>query len=134
VPSAAAAITAAATARPAATSAASTLGLRAGFVNYQIPTTEILAIERIDGAVGVFIIVYFHECKSARLSREAVANKIYCRGSDASLGKPFVQLLLRRGKRKVPDIELLHRRTPSFRNPLAVAERTEGTAGEFGQS
>jgi hypothetical protein len=107
--------TAASGASAAATSAA--LSLRPSFVDYQVPPAEILPVQRVDGAICVFVALHFDEGKTARLSREAVSNQIDARGSNADLREPFLQLLFRRGKRKIADVELLHLPTPSARNP-----------------
>jgi hypothetical protein len=112
---AAAAITTTASATSTAPGAA--LSLRPGFIDYEIPTAEILAVQRVDRAVGVFVALHFHEGKTAGLSREAITNEIDTRGSYANLCEPFLQLLFRRGKRKIADVELLHLPTPSARNP-----------------
>jgi len=50
------------------------------------------------------------------------------------LSEPLVELFFGCGKREITDIELLHLRTPSVRNPLRVAERTEEKSVEYGQS
>src|SRR6185437_2549784 len=106
--------TAAATAPAAATA---TLGLRPSFIDYQVPAAEILSVEGIDGAIGVFVVLDFDEGETAGLSREPVPNKIDARGSNADLCEPFLKLLFRRRKRKIADVELLHLPTPSARNP-----------------
>jgi hypothetical protein len=98
-------------------SAATTLSLRARLVYHQVPAAEILAVQGVDGAVSIFIALYFDEGKTARLSRETVTNEIDARGSNANLREPFLKLLFRRRKRKIPDVELLHLPTPSARNP-----------------
>jgi hypothetical protein len=112
---AAAAITTASSAT--STAPAATLSLRPGFIDHEVPAAEILAVQRVDGAVGVFVTLHFHEGKAAGLSREAITNEIDTRGSYANLCEPFLQLLFRRGKRKIADVELLHLPTPSARNP-----------------
>jgi hypothetical protein len=112
---AAAAITTASSAT--STAPAATLSLRPGFIDHEVPAAEILAVQRVDRAVGVFIALHFHEGKAAGLSREAITNEIDTRGSYANLCEPFLQLLFRRGKRKIADVELLHLPTPSARNP-----------------
>ncbi|HZV60475.1 MAG TPA: hypothetical protein VFF42_09040, partial [Candidatus Eremiobacteraceae bacterium] len=74
-----AAMTAATTAVPTPTarpSPAATCAfcLRPGFVNYQIATAKILAVQGINGAIRIFVIGYFDECKTARLSSKTVTN------------------------------------------------------------
>ena len=118
VAAAPAAVSAASTRSPAAT-AASTLCLRPRFVYNQVPPAKILAIEGINGAIGVFIVGHLYKRESSGLPREPVANEIDARGSHTNLSEPLVELIFRRGKRKITDIELLHLRTPSVRNPTA---------------
>jgi hypothetical protein len=110
-----AAVTTAAGATP--TTAAAALSLRPSFIHHQVPPAEILPVQGIDGAIRVFVALHFDEGKTAGLSRETVTNQIDARGSNADLCKPFLQLLFRRGKRKIADVELLHLPTPSARNP-----------------
>jgi hypothetical protein len=121
---AAAAITT--TASATSTAPAATLSLRPGFIDYEVPAAEILAVQRVDRAVGVFIALHFHEGKAAGLSREAITNEIDTRGSYANLCEPFLQLLFRRGKRKIADVELLHLPLLLPGTQVRVAERAEG--------
>lgn len=109
----------AATAEAAAATATSAGFLRTGFIDHQIAAAEVLAVQGIDGAVGFFVIGDFNEGKAARLSRETVADEIDCRGIDASLREIIVQRILRGGKRKIPNVKLLHLRTPFARNRTA---------------
>ena len=60
---AAAAITTAACAAP--TTAAAAFGLRPSFVDYQVPPAEILPVQRVDGAIRIFVALHFHEGKTA---------------------------------------------------------------------
>ena len=103
------------TAAPAPAAAA--FGLRTRFVYHEVPSTEILAVQRVYSAIGVFIIGNFDEGETARLSRETVTNEIDTRGSNTDLREPFLHLLFRSGKRKVTHVKLLHLPTPSARNP-----------------
>jgi hypothetical protein len=113
---------AASTASPSAVSSASTasttaaLCLGARFIHHEVPPTEILSVQGIDRALGVFVAVHFDEGETARLARESVADKIDAGRGNTNLREPFVELILRRGKRKITDIELLHLLTPSVRN------------------
>jgi len=91
--------------------------LGASFVDHQVPSTEILAVQGVNGAIGIFVVLNFDEGKTARLSRETVTNEIDTRGSNTHLREPFLKLFFRRGKRKIADVELLHLPTPSARNP-----------------
>jgi hypothetical protein len=117
-----AAATAATTSAIATTAAAITasttaaFGLWLGFVDYEIASAEILAVESVDGLLGVFVRGDFHETETARLPGEAIPNESYGRRSNSDLRKPFVELVFCGGKREVPNVELLHLRTPSVRN------------------
>jgi hypothetical protein len=71
-----AAIPAAAPAWPTTTTAASPFSLGPCFVHYQVAPAKVLAVEGVHGAISVFIIVYFHKRKPARLPGEPVTNQI----------------------------------------------------------
>ena len=114
------------TASATSTAPAATLSLRPGFIDYEVPAAEILAVQRVDRAVGVFVTLHFREGKAAGLSREAITNEIDTRGSYANLCEPFLQLLFRRGKRKIADVELLHLPLLLPGTQVRVAERAEG--------
>ncbi|HET7105664.1 MAG TPA: hypothetical protein VFI38_02570 [Candidatus Acidoferrum sp.] len=58
----------------AATTAAGALGLWTSFIDYQVPATEILAVEIGDRAIRFFIIRNFNEGKTPRLAREPIPN------------------------------------------------------------
>jgi len=103
----------------AATTTAAAFGLGPRFIHHQIASTKVLAVHRINRAIGFFVIGDFDEGETARLSCKTIANQIYCRGIYTALREKFVQAILRRGKRKITNIELLHLPTPSARNPLA---------------
>jgi hypothetical protein len=113
-PTASAAASTAVSATSAASAATFRLGTR--FIHHQVPPAEILAVQGIDGAFRIFVAVHFDERETPRLARETVANEINARGCDTNLGQPLVELILRRGKRKIANIELLHLLTPSARN------------------
>jgi hypothetical protein len=95
------------TAAPAST-ACTALCLGTCFVHYEVSSAEILTVQGIHRAIGVFVIGHFNEGETARLSRKTIANQIDARGSYPDLRKPLVKLVFRRGKRKITDIELLH--------------------------
>jgi hypothetical protein len=101
-------------AAPATAASALCLGTR--FIYNEVSPAKILTVQGVHRAIRVFVIGHFNEGEPARLSRKAVANQIDARGSYTDLRKPLVELLLRRGKRKISDIELLHPLTPSVRN------------------
>jgi hypothetical protein len=115
--SAAVTSTTAATSAPASAPTAGTLGLRPGFVDHQVPSTEVLTVQGVDGAVRIFVIGYFNEGEATRLPCKAIADQIDTRGSYTDLREPFMKLIFRRGKRKIPNVELLHLPAPSARNP-----------------
>jgi hypothetical protein len=64
------------TAGPPTAAAASTFCLGTGFVHYQVAPPKILAIQGIHGAIGVFVVIHFHERESPGLPGEAVADEI----------------------------------------------------------
>jgi hypothetical protein len=66
----------ASTAAGAAPASPSAFRLGTSFVNDQVPSAEILAVQGVDGAIGVFVILNFDEGKTAGLSRETVTNEI----------------------------------------------------------
>jgi hypothetical protein len=91
-----------------ASTAASALCLGTCFIHYEVSPAEILTVQRVHRAIRIFVVGHFNEGEPARLSRKTVANQIDARGSYTDLRKPLVELLFRRGKRKISDIELLH--------------------------
>src|SRR5712664_1978580 len=106
-PTAATAASAAVPAAPATTAAAA-LCLGTCFIHHQVSSAKILTVQGIHRAIRIFVIGHFNEGEPARLSRKAIANQIDARGCYTDLRKPLVELLFRRGKRKITDIELLH--------------------------
>jgi len=56
-------ITTATAAAPAASTA--TLSLWPRFIHYQVPPAEILSVQRIDRAIGIFVALHLHEGKTA---------------------------------------------------------------------
>jgi hypothetical protein len=108
-----AAMTAASTAptAPAAVTtatASAALSLGTCFVDHQVSPAKILPVQRIDRTVCVFVAVNLHKGETARLARETVTNQINSRRRYPHLRKPLLKLLLRRRKRKIANIELLH--------------------------
>jgi hypothetical protein len=91
-----------------ATAAAAALCLGTCFIHHEVSPAEILTVQGVHGAIRVFVIGHFNEGEPARLSRKTIANQIDARGSYSDLREPLVELLFRRGKRKITDIELLH--------------------------
>jgi hypothetical protein len=91
-----------------ATAAAAALCLGTCFIHHEVSPAEILTVQGVHGAIRVFVIGHFNESEPARLSRKTITNQIDARGSYSDLREPLVELLFRRGKRKITDIELLH--------------------------
>jgi len=116
-PSTTAAMSTATTAEATAPATTATaLLLRARFIDHQIAATEVLTVQRIHRAVGFFIVGNFDESKTARLSRETITNQIDCGRVDTRLREKFMKRIFRGGKRKIPNVKLLHLRTPFARN------------------
>jgi hypothetical protein len=68
----------------------------------------LLPVQRLHGALGLFIILYFNEAEAAGLAREAVADQHDAGRSYAGLRKPFSNFLFSSLKWKIADIELFH--------------------------
>jgi len=62
----------------ASTAATGTFSLRAGFVHHEVSATEILTVETVDCAIGIFIAGDFDEGESPGLAREAITNQADC--------------------------------------------------------
>jgi len=90
----------------ATTAAAFCLGTR--FIHHEVSPAEVLPVQGINRAIRIFVSVDFDERETARLARETVADEIDARGRYTDLRKPLVELIFRRGERKITDIELLH--------------------------
>jgi hypothetical protein len=84
---------AAAPTTPTATTAASTssaaLTRRTRLVYDYAAAHEVLAVERLNGAAGIVVVIHFDEAKTARLTREAVAYQSDIRRRYAHLRKPI---------------------------------------------
>src|SRR5437879_5617318 len=100
--------TASAAVSAAPATAATALRLGTCFVHYKVSSPEILTVQGIHRAIRIFVIGHFNEGETPRLSCKPIANQIDARGSHTDLRKPLVELIFRRGKRKITDIELLH--------------------------
>jgi len=92
----------------AATTTAAALRLRPRFIHPQVAPAEVLPVHRINRAIRFFVISDFDEGETARLPGKTVVNQIHCRRIYTGLREKFVQAILRRGKRKITNIELLH--------------------------
>jgi len=80
---------------------------RTSLVHNDIAAHEILAVETLNGAISLFVVVNLNEAESARLARKAVAYQRNSRRGDARLGEQSIQLLFRRLKWKITDVEFL---------------------------
>ena len=85
--------TAAGPCTPTTPTAASTLPERASFVYDQGTAEKVLAVQRGDGFIGLFIIGDFHEAEAARLSGETITNHGDAIGLHTRLSEPCLQLL-----------------------------------------
>jgi hypothetical protein len=110
---------AAAAAEAAASATTATLFLRTSFVDDQVAAAKVLPVHGIDGAVSFVVIGNFDEGETARLPCETVTNEIYCGRINTSLREIVVQRVFRGRKRKIPNVKLLHLRTPFARNRTA---------------
>ena len=54
--------------------AAAAFCLRTCFINHEIASAEILAVQRIDRAIRIVVTIHFDECEPARLSSETVTD------------------------------------------------------------
>ena len=54
--------------------AAAAFCLRTCFINHEIASAEILAVQRIYRAIRIVVTIHFDECEPARLSRETVTD------------------------------------------------------------
>jgi hypothetical protein len=73
VAAATASVTTASSGTPASAAA---FCLRPRFIDHQVPAAEILAVQGVDGAIGVFVALHLDEGKTARLSCETITNQI----------------------------------------------------------
>jgi hypothetical protein len=104
-PTASAATTTAIATAPASATA---LGLGPRFVYHQVSPAKVLTVQGIHRTVRIFVAADLHEGETARLAREPVTNQVDSGCCYSCLPQPFLKLLLRRRKRKISHIELLH--------------------------
>jgi hypothetical protein len=100
--SAAAAATSTAAAGPAAITG------WAGLVNHDASSFELLPVQRLNGALGFFIILNFNKAKATGLACEAVADQHDAGRSYSGLREPFSDFFFGSLKRKIPDVKFLH--------------------------
>jgi hypothetical protein len=62
-----------------------TLLLRTSFVDHQIASTKVLAVEGIYRAIGFFVVGNLDKSETTRLARKTVTNQIDCRGVNTRL-------------------------------------------------
>jgi hypothetical protein len=79
-----------ATAAATATTPAATFRLGPRFVDDQVSSAKILPVQRVNGALCVFIVGNFDESETARLTRKTIADQIDRRGRHSNLREPFV--------------------------------------------
>ncbi|MGB6430098.1 MAG: hypothetical protein WBF06_05900, partial [Candidatus Acidiferrales bacterium] len=96
------------TAAPGAPAASTAISRRTRFVNHDASSLELLPVQRLDGAQGLFIVLNFYEAEATRLAREAVADQHDAGRSYSGLREPFSDFFFSGLKRKIPDIEFLH--------------------------
>ncbi len=102
----------AAAAASTATTAAATLAHRPSFVHDDVASLELLAVQRLNRTVCLFVILDFDKTEASRLSRETIANESNIRRSHTCLSKPFSDFFFRRLKWEIPHVKLLHLHTP----------------------
>jgi hypothetical protein len=113
--SAASTTTATAAKSAAATSSTSTaaagptaISRRARFVNHDASSFELLPVQRLNGALGFFIILNFNKAEATGLACEAVPDQHDAGRSYAGLREPFSDFFFGSLKRKIPDVKFLH--------------------------
>jgi len=94
---------------------ASSFARRTRFVDDKIAAVEVLAIQGLHGLVGFLVILNFDEAKASRLTGEAVPDEGNAGRSNTCRRKPLGKIVLRRLKREIAHVELLHLLTPSAR-------------------
>ena len=80
---------AATTAAPSAASTTATLAHRTGFVHDDVASFELLAVQRLDRLVCLFIVLNFDKSEATRLTRETIANESNVRRSHTCLREPL---------------------------------------------
>jgi hypothetical protein len=110
-------------------SAATTTALSRGsrFVHHDIPPHEVVAIQRLDRALGFFVAIDFDKAEAARLTRETVAYQRDAGHRHACLREPAAQFLFAGLKRQITHVEFFHRPTP-FPGLLKRQERSASQA------
>jgi len=106
-----------ATAGPSSASATAFAG-GTRFVDDNITAHEILAVQRLYGAVGLFVAVDLDKSEPARLPRKTVAHQSDICRSDSRLRKQCIDLLFCSLEREITDVEFLQCKTPSGRGDV----------------
>ena len=88
------------------------------FVDDDLAAHQILAVQSLYGALGVFVVIDFNKSEPAWLARETVAHQGHIRHGDSRLRKKTADILFRSLKRQITDVKFLQRKAPSGRgNP-----------------
>src|SRR5437870_11837966 len=98
-----------------APAAASPFARGTRFVDDKVAAVEVLAIQGLHGLVGFLVILNFDEAKASRLTGETVPDEGNAGRSNTCRRKPLGKIVLRRLKREIAHVELLHLLTPSAR-------------------
>jgi hypothetical protein len=107
----AASITTAAASAASAAPSAFARGTR--LVDDNVTAHEVMAVEGLDRAAGIVVVIHFDEAKPTRLSGKAVPDQRHIGRCNARLRKPTAYVLLGSLERQVAHIEFLHE-TDSF--------------------
>src|SRR5262245_55435031 len=76
--------------------------LRLGLVDCQRTPLQLLAVEALDGRVGVLSAIHLHKPKAARLAGELIHDDVD-RGDGSHLAEQILQVGIGRIKREIPN-------------------------------
>jgi hypothetical protein len=110
--SAATAASTAAIPSAATTTSASAFTRRTRLIHDHVAAHEILAVQRLNRAVCIFIIRHFNETETARLPRKTIPHQSYIRRRNSRLRKPVSHILFSSLKRQIAHVQFFHERTP----------------------
>lgn len=114
---AAAAIASKAPAPAAATSAIAAIFSRSGFIDRQVATVKVCAIELLNCLITFFLRRHFYEAETTRATRVAIFND----GSGfyrPYLGEELLQVITRSLKGQIPNVKFDRHRIRCFPSPL----------------
>lgn len=121
----------------ASASATPTACRRSRLVNDDLAAHEVLAVESLNGALGLLVVIYLDEPEPAWLTRKTVAHQGHVRHGDSRLREKTAELLFRSLKRQVAHVKFLQRKTPSGRGEADPRDRGLKTArsrlGDLGE-